>query len=566
MTQADALDILKTGVNVFLTGEPGAGKSHTVREYVKFLQSHGISPAMTASTGIAATHIGGMTIHSWSGLGIRKHITHRECKDLAANATLARRIKSTHVLIIDEISMLDAAMLDSVDLVCRVIKDIDLPFGGMQIVFVGDFFQLPPVSRPDEPPVRFAFDAAAWRNAACTVCYLSEQHRQEDGTFLDILSALRRGTLNEEHIAHLYHRRKPSDDKNITKLYSHNADVDRMNTDRLQTLSGKEQTYAMSSHGNPKLVEQIKRGCLSPEKLVLKIGARVMFTKNSLEKKYINGSIGDVVDFDRETKYPVIQLQSGRTMCAEPATWSIDADGSALAAVRQVPLRLAWAMTVHKSQGMSLDGAYIDLGSAFAYGQGYVALSRVRTLSGLFLGGINTRALEIDPLVLAKDEQFREQSLEAEEIMTHRSPEERKEEIAAFIKTCGGKKEPIVKETLDAFSIYFSSPTKKPKEPKWAPTLALILKGKSIADVAKERERTIGTILEHVIEAHMLGKLPHNVFVNIKTSFEPLTTEIHPIMKKLGSKILRPLFDHFEGAYSYDDLKIAKWLFESKDL
>ncbi len=566
MTQADALDILKTGVNVFLTGEPGAGKSYTVREYVKFLQSRGISPAMTASTGIAATHIGGMTIHSWSGLGIRKNVTHRECKDIGSNATYARRIKNTHVLIIDEISMLDAAMLDSVDLVCRVIRDIDLPFGGIQIVLVGDFFQLPPVSRPDEPPVRFAFDSAAWKNAACTVCYLSEQHRQEDKKFLDILAALRRGSLTEDHIAHLYNRRKPSDDKNITKLYSHNTDVDRINADRLHTLHGKQQAYKMTTHGNTKLVEQIKRGCLSPENLELKIGARVMFTRNNPSEGYVNGSIGDVVDFDSKTKYPVVQLKVGRTLCVEPETWSIDADGSALAALRQVPLRLAWAITVHKSQGMSLDGAYIDLGSAFAYGQGYVALSRVRSLAGLFIGGINTRALEIDPVVLAKDEQFREQSLEAEAAIVSRTPEERAEEANAFIKNCGGRKEPIVKETVDAFSVYFSSaaPAKKAREPKWAPTLALILTGKSIADVAKERERTIGTILDHIIEAQSLGKLPDEVFVKIKAFHKPLTTEVHPIMKKLGPKILRPVYDHFEGEYSYDDLKIAQWLFEGK--
>lgn len=566
MTQEDALTLLKTGTNIFLTGEPGSGKSYTVREYVKYLRAHGITPALTASTGIAATHIGGVTIHSWSGLGIRKHVSRRDCRDLGSKSGTAKRIRETSVLIIDEISMLDARMLDAVELMCRVHKDNDLPFGGIQVVFVGDFFQLPPVSRPDEPPARFAFNALSWELAACTVCYLSEQHRQEDPLFLEILSALRRSALTEDHVAHLFARKRTSEDKNITKLYAHNADVDRINLERLRLLSGKEQTYTMSEHGNTKLIEQIKRGCLSPEKLSLKIGARVMFTRNNPSEGYVNGSIGDVVDFDNVTKYPIIQLKNGRILSPELGSWSIDGDGgAAIAVVRQVPLRLAWAITVHKSQGMSLDGAFIDLGGAFAYGQGYVALSRIRSLGGLYLGGINTRALEIDPDVLTKDDLFREQSNAVEHLCAQTPAEEYTQRAENFLKNCGGKTVSLPKETLDAFARYFPTAVpKKAKEPKWAPTLALLLEGKSLVDVARIRERTVGTILEHVIEMQELNKLPSETFAHLKASAKHLTDEIHPIMKKLGSKVLSPVFTHFEGAYSYDELKIAKWLFEQK--
>lgn len=564
MTQKDALDVLKSGANVFLTGEPGAGKSHTIRAYVKFLHTRGINPALTASTGIAATHIGGMTIHSWSGIGIRKNLTHRECKDLAKNATLTKRIKNAHILIIDEVSMLDANMLNAIDLVCRVIKDLDLPFGGMQIVLVGDFFQLPPVSRQGEPPVAFAYTAHAWKAAELTVCYLTEQHRQEDKTFLNILSALRSGTLTENHLATLITRRQKTNDHDITKLYSHNTDVDHMNTARLKILAGTEKTFTMSAHGNTKIVEALKRGCLSPETLTLKIGARVMCTKNNVTKNYANGSTGEIVDFDKESHFPIVQLTTGRIVCIEPETWSIDDGGSALAAIRQVPLRLAWAITVHKSQGMSLDRAYIDLGSAFAYGQGYVALSRVRSLSGLFLGDINTRALEVDPEILTEDENFRLQSAQTEKRLQQISQNERNAAWEAFVKSCGGKKEPVMKETLDAFSIYFKTPAKKSKEPKWAPTLALIIEGKTIHEAAKERTRTVGTILNHLIEAQSLEKLPNNAFARIKMENETLVTKVHPIMKKLGTETLRPIFDYFQGKYSYDDLKIAKWLFDQK--
>lgn len=568
MTQADALDILKTGANVFLTGEPGAGKSHTIREYVKFLQSRGVAPAMTASTGIAATHISGMTIHSWSGLGIRKFITRRECKELATNSTYGKRIRTASVLIIDEISMLDAAMLDSVDMVCRVVRDSDLPFGGIQIVLVGDFFQLPPVTRHDEPPARFAFAARSWDDANLTVCYLSEQHRQEDPVFLDILAALRRGSLTEDHVETLHGRRCMSDDRDITKLYSHNADVDRINTDRLRMLLAKEKTYTMTTAGSPKLVEQMKRGCLSPEKLMLKIGARVMFTRNNPAEGYVNGSIADVVDFDRESGYPVVQMKTGRMVCVEPGMWSVDGDGGApLATLRQLPLRLAWAMTVHKSQGMSLDGAFIDLGTAFAYGQGYVALSRVRSLTGLFLGGLNARSLEVDPVVLERDEEFRAQSLAAETVLANRSDVERKADADAFIYACGGKKEAIVKETIDALSAYFpSKPAKKAKEPKWTETLALIIGGKSITDVAKERSRTVGTIVGHLEEVRTLDKLPNDVFDRLRNDVKDIHAAVAPVIIELKTRgrFLRPVFDHFQGKYSYDDLRIIQWLVDTE--
>lgn len=554
MLQSDALAIMKTGANVFLTGEPGAGKSYTVRQYVAFLQSRGVSLAMTASTGIAATHIGGMTIHSWSGLGIRKSITRRECKDIAENATYGRRIRNTSVLIIDEISMLDAAMLDAVDLVCRVVKNVEMPFGGMQVVFVGDFFQLPPVSRAGEPPVYFAFASQAWANANCTVCYLSEQHRQEDAEFLDILAAMRRGTMAEEHVQRLHACRRTPTDRDITKLYAHNADVDKMNADRLRSLLGKERTYDMSSHGNAKLVEHIKRGCLSPETLAVKVGARVMFTRNNPAQGFVNGSMGEVIGFDTETRFPMVQMQSGRVVHVEPDMWSVDGDGGApIAMVRQVPLRLAWAMTVHKSQGMSLDGAYIDLGGAFAYGQGYVALSRVRSLEGLFLGGLNARALEVDPGVLRQDAAFRAASIAAEEAIIAHTERERDADADAFIASCGGSKEAVAPS---------ARVKKKVKEPKWAKTLVLILEGKSIKAVARERERTVGTIIDHLMAVQAEDKLPPKVLEGLRIEARRMTDEVHPVMKKLGPKLLGPIHEYFKGRYSYDDMKIAKWLLE----
>ena len=208
MTQDEALAILKTGLNIFLTGEPGSGKTHTINRYVAWLRERAVEPAVTASTGIAATHIGGMTIHSWSGIGIKREVSDYDIEMIQSREKTAKRILGTKVLIIDEISMLDAATLDSVDRVLRTLRRRPMmpeePFGGLQVIFVGDFFQLPPVSKKEE--VRFAFESHAWKEANPVVCYLSEQHRQEDGDFLDLLGAFRRGAFTAAHRARLKSR------------------------------------------------------------------------------------------------------------------------------------------------------------------------------------------------------------------------------------------------------------------------------------------------------------------------------------------------------------------------
>lgn len=564
MTQDDALAILKTGQNVFLTGEPGAGKSHTVNAFVSYLRAHGISVAVTASTGIAATHIGGMTIHSWSGIGIAKFLSKADLEDIATRDKLVRRVKDTRVLIIDEISMLDGRTLTMVDAVCKTVRKSPLPFGGLQVVLVGDFFQLPPVTQGER--VQFAFDADAWVEANLTVCYLSEQHRQEDAAFLGVLSALRMNEMNEDHLA-LLHDRRASVAGDMTKLYSHNMDVDRMNTTELAKLPGKPFTHTMRHNGAKPLVEQIKRGCLSPEQLVLKPGAKVMFTKNNPELGVVNGTTGTVEGQQKGTNYPIVQLRSGRFVVAEPMDWSILADGSPLASVVQVPLRLAWAMTVHKSQGMSLDAAYIDLSSAFAYGQGYVALSRVRTLAGLHLGGLNARALQVDPLVSERDVSFRDASMEAESALAALTTEGIAARHAQYIFTSGGTllAKPIVVEegTLASALGGDTWSTKKPKKDaqRLEYTLELIVSGKNIAHVAELRGRTPETIISHLEKLKAKGGLPLEKIGHICTLDSGALSTIHTAIADLGFEKMKPVFDRLHGKYPYETLRIANVLF-----
>ena len=410
MTQGEALEILKTGVNVFLTGEPGSGKTHTINAYIRWLAARGVDVAVTASTGIAATHVSGMTIHSWSGIGVKRDVSDYDIEMIMSKEKTARRILDAKVLVIDEISMLDATTLDSVDRVlrtlCRKPMTQGEPFGGLQVIFVGDFFQLPPVSKGDDR-MSFAFESDAWKEARPVACYLSEQHRQDDGEFLELLSAMRQGAFAPKHRDILKARIGVSPKGAVaTRLYTHNADVDRMNTDALDKISSSNHVYQMTSRGAQNLVEALKRNCLSPETLMLKEGAAVMFTRNNFDEGYVNGTLGDVIGFS-PLGAPIVKTRSGLTLTVEPAEWAIQDGNRILAKINQIPLRLAWAITVHKSQGMSLDAAVIDLGAAFEYGQGYVAISRVRTLAGLFLEGFNERALQMHPNVVAQDRYFR---------------------------------------------------------------------------------------------------------------------------------------------------------------
>ncbi len=454
MTQQEALSILQTGANVFLTGEPGAGKTYTVNQYVAYLRSRGIEPAITASTGIAATHIGGMTIHSWSGIGVKNELTAYDLDRITQNERVVRRIARAKILLIDEVSMLSAQTLGLVDAVCREIRRPDKAFGGLQVVLVGDFFQLPPIARretenetrlafenaPQDPRAQFAYHSPAWAAAKPVICYLTEQHRQEDAVFLDILSSLRNGNFNKKHEAILAKRKTAATEhKNTTKLFSHNADVDQVNEMQLEKLPGSQRIFAMKEYGTKSFIDQLKKSCLSPERLLLKIGAKVMFTKNSPEGRFVNGTTGEVVGFEGAQGYPRIKLRSGRVLIAEPAEWAVEAEGRALARIEQIPLRLAWAITVHKSQGMSLDTAFIDLTQAFEYGQGYVALSRVRTLEGLQLAGWNAQAIRVHPNIRLKDKEFRHASALAEETFRNMNQKDLDAARENFIHACGGK-------------------------------------------------------------------------------------------------------------------------------
>lgn len=435
MTQNEALAVLKTGTNVFLTGEPGSGKTRVIQEFTAWLRTRGIEPSVTASTGIAATQIGGTTFHAWSGIGTGGAVSAAKVEQIASREMLVRRLTRAQVLIVEEVSMLSAEALDLADRVCREARRVDRPFGGLTLVFVGDFFQLPPVSRER---VRFAYESDVWKEARPVVCYLTEQHRQDDREFSAILCAIRSGRVEPAHHNALAER-LASDvwaSTDAPRLFSHNEDVDRINAEKLATLRGSAKKFFMTTKGKDALVEGLVRGCLSPRVLELKKGAAVMFTKNSLPGGFVNGTLGTVTGFRGET--PVVKTRAGKTILAEPATWQVEEEGKVRASITQIPLRLAYAMTVHKSQGMSMDRAVIDLSRAFEYGQGYVALSRVRRLAGVFLTGMNEHALAVHPEILEKDADFRLSSAAAREVFSALPAVELAHLHERFALSCGG--------------------------------------------------------------------------------------------------------------------------------
>ncbi len=399
-----------SGESVFLTGAPGSGKTYVLNQFISWAKRQKKRVAITASTGIAATHIGGTTIHSWSGLGIRDEISDRDATWLKENDRLLKRYNNTDILIIDEVSMIHGKRLDMVNQVAKWLRDSDEPFGGMQVILTGDLFQLPPISR-HESAIDFAHLSNAWQELNPWICYLQEQHRQTNDQLLDLLEAMRAGEVLDVHFDALSERLGASapHGSSVTKLYSHNQDVEQINDAHLKAIANDARVFTMETYGVQAKVDQLVKSVLAPEVLELKVGAEVMFVANNFSEGFVNGSRGRVIDFD-ENK-PVVELQHGKkVITVGEHSWALEEDGKERARVTQLPLRLAWAITIHKSQGMSLDSVEIDLSRAFTPGMGYVALSRVRSLDGLYLKGINNTAMAMHPEIFTFDEHIRASS------------------------------------------------------------------------------------------------------------------------------------------------------------
>ena len=558
MTQDRALDILKTGANIFLTGEPGAGKTYVINKYVAWLEACGLNVAVTASTGIAATHIGGMTIHSWSGFGVRSELTMYDLDQIAGKERLVKRIKKTHVLVIDEISMLDGRGLDMVDQILKTVRQSAEPFGGVQIVCIGDFFQLPPVTRQGDIML-YAFESKAWQNMKPLICYLTEQHRQEDEMLLGLLGSIRRNEIEEEHYT-LLQEQKEIAYENIepTRLYTHNIDVDMVNGAELVKLPGGAKRYTMKGTGRRQLVEGLMKNCLSPAELILKEDAMVMCTKNSFENGYVNGTLARVIRFNEG--FPVVETTEGKEILIKPTSWELMEDGKILATIEQLPLRLAWAITVHKSQGMSLDAAEIDLSKAFVYGQGYVALSRVRSLEGMKIVGMHPNALQVDPKIVAQDKKFHAESESVEDAFNEMDDKEVEEMHKRFVIANGGNF--LADDEIELVRKSVSERVKA--ESTLEVTKKLLLEGEDVRRISSTRSLAETTIWGHVEKLVFSGELNAEQIKHLEpTDIDWVEAKmvLDNAMATHGTEKLKPIYEEAGEKYDYNLVRLARMQF-----
>jgi ATP-dependent exoDNAse (exonuclease V) alpha subunit len=409
--QKQVIEMFAAGKNIFVSGGAGSGKSFLLNHLRQKYQQHGLE--ITASTGIAAVNIQGTTIHSWAGIGLGNLPVSQIIDNLFSMKLIRqrKRILKAKSLAIDEISMISAKTLEILDEVFRKVRGANVPFGGLQVLFFGDFLQLPPISQnffPSDNPsalsskdseIDFCFNSLVWKNLEMQTVILTEQFRQHDADFIEILQDLRYGKLTSKACELLGKRVNAIDSNPLirpTILTTHNAKVEQINISHLRRIPNPEFEFNATYSGTPNKMEFLKKNCLAYEKLKLKVGAQVMMIKNSFQKEGItNGSIGVVRDFSPKKSFPIVEFLGGKVITIDFEEWRLerfDEEKKKIvleAEMSQIPLVLAWAITIHKSQGLTLDKISCDLREVFSCGQVYVALSRARSLSSVFIESIN---------------------------------------------------------------------------------------------------------------------------------------------------------------------------------
>jgi ATP-dependent DNA helicase PIF1 len=424
----------KQGHNLFITGPGGTGKSHLIKTIKEDLENNRVNHAVCALTGCAAVLLNccAKTIHSWSGIGIAAGEIHDIVGKVIRNRKASANWKTTRVLIIDEVSMLSKKLFDVLNKVGQTVRtNFSKPFGGIQLIFIGDFFQLPPVGKYTEPETtQFCFQSPAWLSTFSLENHiqLKTLYRQKDPTYIKVLEEVRQGVISPESVEILNQRTLVKPTTTPTKLFPINSDAERVNQIMYMQIEEEEHTFTLKRKrglrtfvetGMPISTAVLQRcqelsredsevqldlfteGCKLTPELRLKKGAFVMCLANlDVESGICNGSQGVVVDFVPcfDATCPVVRFLNGIQMRIAPKVYQ-HGDYPTFG-LEQIPLRLAWAFTIHKSQGITLDIAEMDLGSkVFEYGQSYVGLSRVRNLEGLYLSSFNPRKIKTNPTV-----------------------------------------------------------------------------------------------------------------------------------------------------------------------
>lgn len=363
--------LLQTSPVVYISGQAGAGKTHLLKEFIKHCEKTKVGVAVTASTGIASTHIGGTTLHSFLGISpfsnVRALLNY--CKDYCI--IMKSKLEDIDYLVIDEVSMLDSEMFETIHDILTSIKDPTQHFGGIKLIISGDFLQLPPVSEEGEPPKKYFFESRLWE--LVKTLHLSTIHRQKKETFSTFLNKIRVGEYNNYMFSKLF-------DGNFTTLFATNDEADVVNMRCLNELNQPLVKLRRRNYGDLAECANISNKIIGPSEVFICLGARVMITANDHDLGLVNGDVGEVEDFEltKSGVYSVMVLvhRKKRSYWIEPKDKKTVRRGELVAQVSYTPLILAYALTIHKSQGMSLDGLNVDCSRIFEKGQLYVALSR----------------------------------------------------------------------------------------------------------------------------------------------------------------------------------------------
>lgn len=402
--QQKVYDLISKGQNVFMTGLAGSGKTHLIKKiYCNFHRSCNIG--VTSTTGTSAILIDGSTLHSFLGIGLGQSSIDSLFFKIKKNSRVYKKWRELDLLIIDEVSMLSPILFDKLESLARLIRKNDQPFGGIQLLLSGDFLQLPVVGEYDS----FCFDAETWSICIKNIIYLDQNFRQSDSVFQKCLNEIRLGTISNETKEILESRVDATlhNDLGIlpTKIYSLNRDVDAENESELyKLLETKDDLqfyqydleYEVLKKGLKNVDEKIKKACNAPFIIQLCVGAQVMLLYNmDIALKLVNGSRGVVVGFEGD--FPKVKFLNGVEMVIDYKVWTLEENDEVILQWKQVPLRVAFALSSHKSQGITIDYAIVDLSNIFENSQAYVALSRVKSLEGLSLRNLNILSIKSHP-------------------------------------------------------------------------------------------------------------------------------------------------------------------------
>lgn len=398
-SQKEALDVLENETsNVFLTGFAGTGKSFLISQFLQNKDQRNEYPVL-GSTGVAALLLGGRTFHSYFGLGFASHSMEQTIKQACENRNVGSRLRKAKAIIIDEISMISGQLLTAAEKIARHFLEPSENWGGLRVIVVGDFAQLPPVERGNQKPWAFLFPV--WEESRFQPLVLKENTRVEDEAFMEILNKIRYGKVDSEVEKFLNEKKMASPRTTTTRLFPLRNQVFEYNIERLEEMNGDAFSIPTVYSGSEPYLSSIKKNSPVDEVLHLKKGATVMIRMNDPMLRYVNGTIGKVDEYDRAEDKLKIQVRN-RVYEFEKVAFSwMDGQGEIRAKAVNFPIQLSWATTIHKSQGATLDSAWIDLTRFWEAGQAYVAVSRVRNSDDLIIQDWNSKSIKADPAVMA---------------------------------------------------------------------------------------------------------------------------------------------------------------------